>query len=246
MHIREIFFVAVILIISSLFHPKLNAQEENSTEKSKRPTVGLVLSGGGAKGFAYIGLLKVIQEAKKRLEARKRDEDAEKIQAEKVTNEEHRKQGTKKRGPKRKHPLGEPKATDQENFTDPESRIMKDSKGFEQCYNAHVAVDSEERLIVANGVTNIAADVGQLIPMAEKAMANTNKPMCRLLADAGYRSEANFEQLENAQIDGFVSVGKEGKKRAESDPSLQATAKMKKKLETKRGRHWYRQRKHND
>ena len=31
-------------------------------EKSKRPTVGLVLSGGGAKGFAYIGLLKVLQE----------------------------------------------------------------------------------------------------------------------------------------------------------------------------------------
>ncbi len=29
----------------------------------KRPTVGLVLSGGGAKGFTYIGLLKVIQEA---------------------------------------------------------------------------------------------------------------------------------------------------------------------------------------
>ena len=28
----------------------------------KRPTVGLVLSGGGAKGFAYIGLLRVIQE----------------------------------------------------------------------------------------------------------------------------------------------------------------------------------------
>jgi len=30
---------------------------------SKRPKVGLVLSGGGAKGFAYVGLLRVIQEA---------------------------------------------------------------------------------------------------------------------------------------------------------------------------------------
>ena len=30
---------------------------------SKRPSVGLVLSGGGAKGFAYVGLLRVIQEA---------------------------------------------------------------------------------------------------------------------------------------------------------------------------------------
>ena len=31
---------------------------------SKRPKVGLVLSGGGAKGFAYVGLLKALQEAK--------------------------------------------------------------------------------------------------------------------------------------------------------------------------------------
>lgn len=30
---------------------------------AKRPTVGLVMSGGGAKGFAYIGLLKVMHEA---------------------------------------------------------------------------------------------------------------------------------------------------------------------------------------
>ncbi len=34
----------------------------NSSKKGKRPKVGLVLSGGGAKGFAYIGLLRVMQE----------------------------------------------------------------------------------------------------------------------------------------------------------------------------------------
>ena len=34
----------------------------------KRPTVGLVLSGGGAKGFAYIGLLRVIQETGLRID----------------------------------------------------------------------------------------------------------------------------------------------------------------------------------
>ena len=35
---------------------QLNAQED-------RPKVGLVLSGGGAKGYAHIGALKVIEEA---------------------------------------------------------------------------------------------------------------------------------------------------------------------------------------
>lgn len=33
-----------------------------SAQEIKRPKVGLVLSGGGAKGFAYIGLLKVLEE----------------------------------------------------------------------------------------------------------------------------------------------------------------------------------------
>ncbi len=41
----------------------LFAQATPPAKLSKRPSVGLVLSGGGAKGFAYIGLLRVIQEA---------------------------------------------------------------------------------------------------------------------------------------------------------------------------------------
>ncbi|RLD82845.1 MAG: hypothetical protein DRJ15_00290 [Bacteroidetes bacterium] len=53
-----------ILLLSFLFpFHQLSAQENENPGKSKRPTVGLVLSGGGAKGFAYIGLLRVIQEA---------------------------------------------------------------------------------------------------------------------------------------------------------------------------------------
>ena len=42
---------------------KLFSQTKAVPKPAKRPTVGLVLSGGGAKGFAYIGLLRVIQEA---------------------------------------------------------------------------------------------------------------------------------------------------------------------------------------
>ena len=185
--------------------------------------------------------LKVIQEAKKRLEERKAEEDKR--------NDDEKARKAKEEGREvhearsRKHPKGKPRPKDQENFTDPDSRIMKDSKGFEQCYNVQVAVDKTNQLIVANGVTNNAADVDQLIPMAKQAMANTGKPIGRLLADAGYRSESNFAQLEKAEIDGFVSVGKEAKKPPEADPKLQATVRMKRKLATKRGRAWYRQRK---
>lgn len=40
----------------------LYSQQSLPAQPVKRPSVGLVLSGGGAKGFAYIGLLRVIQE----------------------------------------------------------------------------------------------------------------------------------------------------------------------------------------
>lgn len=58
-----LFFFIFIGLISVIF-----CQTESATIKSKRPTVGLVLSGGGAKGWAYIGLLKVIQEAGLRID----------------------------------------------------------------------------------------------------------------------------------------------------------------------------------
>lgn len=51
-----------LFIIFNLFSSTLFCQTVNSEPELKRPKVGLVLSGGGAKGFAYIGLLKVLEE----------------------------------------------------------------------------------------------------------------------------------------------------------------------------------------
>ena len=67
--IRKKFFI-LILIILIVINISLNVFSQNKPQnnKSKRPTVGLVMSGGGAKGFAYIGLLKVIQEAGLRID----------------------------------------------------------------------------------------------------------------------------------------------------------------------------------
>lgn len=52
---RNIVFTLVLMIISSV----ISGQELN-----KKPKIGLVLSGGGAKGFAHVGVLKVLEEAK--------------------------------------------------------------------------------------------------------------------------------------------------------------------------------------
>ena len=63
-----------------------------------------------------------------------------------------------------------PEPKSQRNFTDPESRIMKDgaSKSFEQAYNAQAAVDAEAQVIVASSITQETNDKKQLVPMLEK------------------------------------------------------------------------------
>jgi len=53
----------LISLVFSILTGQTYAQADDTIAPAKRPTVGLVLSGGGARGFAYIGLLKVIHEA---------------------------------------------------------------------------------------------------------------------------------------------------------------------------------------
>jgi NTE family protein len=55
--------ISVFILLAILFSQKLYSQDTVRVKKIHRPKVGLVLSGGGAKGFAYIGLLKTIQDA---------------------------------------------------------------------------------------------------------------------------------------------------------------------------------------
>ena len=64
-----------------------------------------------------------------------------------------------------KREYGEPDEKAQDNFTDPESRIMKTStEGFQQCYNAQVAVEGANQMIVATEVSSNANDQGRMVP----------------------------------------------------------------------------------
>ncbi len=57
------YHVIYLIICALLFNsPLLHSTSIENPEKKTRPKVGLVLSGGGAKGFAYIGMLRVFQE----------------------------------------------------------------------------------------------------------------------------------------------------------------------------------------
>lgn len=170
--------------------------------------------------------------------AKKRLEEAQAAEDEKTGH------GTHARGRKVKREIGAPKDKSQSNFTDPESQIMKASTGaFEQSYNAQVAVDSAAQIIVAADVSSCAADSGELLRMEAAAATNLGRHARALLADAGYKSEANFLELEERGVQAFVSLGRGEAVPDQIDEAKPATRRMARKLRTKRGRQRYRRRK---
>lgn len=96
-----------------------------------------------------------------------------------------------------------PKPKDQRNFTDPESKIMKDgaTKGFEQAYNAQIVVDAERQIIVAHDLTTHANDQQQLAPMLAQVAANLGRKPTAASADAGYYADDHLTDQRLAGID---------------------------------------------
>ena len=181
--------------------------------------------------------LRKIAEAKARLEARQAEEDRGK----------GRRPGDGRKSPRGgrrfKREFGVPPDKEQDNFTDPQSRVMMTQDGYQQCYNAQIAVDSGSQLIVATGLTNNAADSPELVPMVERIETLTGQLPKQVLADAGYRSEAGFQKLEQMGVEAVVSLGREGKKARSFSDALEATRRMAAKLESEEGRGAYRERK---
>ncbi len=79
---------------------------------------------------------------------------------------------------------------------------MKTSQhGFQQAYNALTVVESELQLIVETCVTNEAVDQKQLLPMASAVKETYSQQPDKVLADAGYCSEANLAYLNEQDLD---------------------------------------------
>jgi transposase len=106
-------------------------------------------------------------------------------------------------------PEAGPRADDQINLTDEESRIMKVAGGgFDQCFNAQALVDTESMLVLVPHVSQDTNDKQQLAPMVEKMQANPdglNQPNI-LLADTGYFSEKNVDTCVAAKITPLIAV----------------------------------------
>jgi hypothetical protein len=204
--------------------------------------------------------LRKIREAKAALEAEAKEkarEDAAAAEA-KLAERKQREEETGKKAGGRVPQVpnveeAQPKPKAQRNFTDPESRIMKDGAtgSFEQSYNAQIAVDGTAQIIIAATLTQEVNDKQQLVPVLEEVQANVGRLPEKVMADAGYFSAAAVTSEALRTVDLYVTPDR-GKKTeqveelgTESPPAseLDVTARMREKLKTESGRAVYKQRK---
>lgn len=180
--------------------------------------------------------LAAIAAAKARLEARQAAEDRQKGR---TPDDGRKSRGTKPFA----RDFGVPPDDAQDNFTDPESRIMKTSAGYDQCYNGQIAVDEASQMIVATGLTPCAADNGELLPIIDRVQTTLDHDPAEILADAGYKGEDSFQTLETRQITAYISLGREGNTPPASNPAHAATQRMATRLASADGHARYRRRK---
>jgi hypothetical protein len=191
-----------------------------------------------------------IREAKAALEAEARER-------EQARRAEMEAEGKKPRTPPGGRDPFAPKPTDQRNFTDPESKIMKTSDGsFHQCYNGQAIVDGQAQVIVSAELSNLAPDCPQLQAALGQFDENLDaigaelSEGATLAADAGYFSDENVVITVGHGLDPHIATGRQ----KHSDPKPVAPRgpipkdatprqKMGRKLKIKKGQAVYARRK---
>jgi transposase len=147
-----------------------------------------------------------------------------------------------------------PQPSDQYNFTDPQSRVMKNptDAGFSQAYNSQMLTDQASLLIVGYAVSNHPTDVTEIGPALDSIPAELT--VVAAAYDTGFFSAANIAELERRGIDPYIATGRAGHRRdwqeqfeptgaAEPGPASTARERMGYKLRTELGRLIYRGRK---
>ena len=199
-----------------------------------------------------------LAQAKAVLEARAQERDAaEQADYEAKVREREEKARTSGRKPGGRPPTPPtpgPHDTDQYNFTDADSRIMKNSTnaGFDQHYNVQAVVDHASLLIVATALSNHPNDKREAEPALAALPAELGQPAAAAL-DNGYWSPATLQALDVRGIDAYIATGREPHHtswqaffvQAPAPPPDNASPKVKMayKLKTEIGRAIYRLRK---
>ncbi len=202
--------------------------------------------------LANLAQAKAVIEA--RAKERYRVEKAEHDAKMRERKEKAKQTGRKPRGRTPRAPTPGARDKDQYNFTDPESRIMKNSTndGVDQHYNVQLAVDQESYLVVANTLSNHPNDYAEAIPTLDAIPAQVGTPKSTAL-DNGYFSKGNIEGIEARGVEPYIATGQEPHHKSwrtwfnelPAPPSEDASpkAKMAYKLQTEIGKAIYRLRK---
>jgi transposase len=187
---------------------------------------------------------------KLRAEARYQAELAEYEAKVREREKKEKETGRKPVGRKPKPPTPGVRDKDQYNFTDPESAIMKNSnnRGFDQHYNAQMAVTHSSMLIVANRLSDQPNDKQEAIPTLEAIPTELGQPKAGAM-DNGYFSATNIAECESRGIEPYIATGREPHHRSwqdyfkeqEAPPPEEATPKEKMayKLQTEIGKAIY-------
>jgi transposase len=181
-------------------------------------------------------------------ELARRETRLQRIQEAKRALEERAREEAKSKGkPEEK---AKPKARMQYNFTDPESRIMPGADGFVQAYNTQIAVEPEFQWIVGQRVTQATNDKQQLAPTVKAIEEQAGQKPQEVVTDSGYCSEANLKHLEKRKIEGFIATDRESyRNRQQPGPrgplpqGATRVDRMRRKLQTKVGAAIYSRRK---
>src|SRR5665647_964930 len=196
--------------------------------------------------------LSKIQEAKSVVEQRtserykkeKEEYDAKMEQR----NQKKEKTGKNPRGKEPKAPSDEPNDKDQYNFTDPESRIMKTSRGFDQCYNGQAAVNDDMVIVGAYSNTHVN-DKQEFIPTIESVPEGLSGEISAAVADTGYFSENNIADCEQKNISPIICTSREKHNSflnnhlnpdpTDDEPCVTPVEKMTQKLKSEEGKEIY-------
>jgi transposase len=145
-----------------------------------------------------------------RAEERYQTEKAEYEAKLKEREEKAKKRNQKPHGKAPKAPEAGPNDKDQYNFTDPDSRIMKNStnKGYDQHYNAQAAVTQDSRFIVATALSNHPNDKQEAEPTLDALSAEVGHAE-GVAMDNGYYSASNIAAAEQRGIEPYIATGRE-------------------------------------
>ncbi len=132
--------------------------------------------------------------------------------------------------------------------SDAEARFLRQRGGrFELGYTGEIAV-SDDHFIVAQRVTQNAADNDSLLPMLAEVKRGCGSLPEQVVADSGYFSVENLKQLERAKLDAYVPDSNLARalnlgKRCKGRTRAAAHRRMRKKLRSPAGRAVYGRRK---